>query len=1054
MIPDDQLRDLKDRNPCYEVAGKWVTLRKSGDKWTGPCPLCSESTTKKSTKFVATIDRWMCAACMDGGDVIELVRKHEHKDFQGAVEWLGGVQAVDPAERAKRDAAAKQKKDKADRVAAEFRERERGNLHAIYKERASEAAGDPVEVYLAQRGLAGVPRHRLRCLAEMPYWDSGKKDSALLGRWPAMLAPIMKAGKFAGLHVTYLDAANANGKAKIPDPEGGDDFPAKKMRGSKGGGFIPLAEFPDKAVRPRRLFIGEGIETVLSVYDALQSLGLLRDGDIFWAAGDLGNIGGKSLESVRHPTLKDKRGAARPVPGPLADLAAPGIAIPESIEEVVILGDGDSDPFTTRCAIARGCTRFAAPGRVVRAAFAPDGQDFNDMWRAARDAAAIVAIIDAAGPITPADIDALQAAPARDSAPVARPDNGAAKGGDISPLSASVPAATAASKPRDPPGSSAAAASPSPSRRRRAVGASENSGKPSRSGASGRKGADRGSWGGGDGFDVASLDRTLAYYPLTDLGNAERFVQRNKQYLRYCPALGWLYWSGTHWAPDSAGSRDGAGVRVKKAEHLTVRGIQDEAEAIRRSSELNFSVGKVKRKGIEVEQFFADLLSEWGRASEENRRLTPIHKRAEADLHVDSSELDSDPFTFNCRNGTLVIRRKWSDSDVDRNGWEKINDHIYFKPHDPADLITKVSPVVFDREATAPEYVKFLKRVQPIEENRRHLHMCGGLALTGDISEQVMWFFWGRGKNGKSTLLNAWAYVAGGYSKSVSIETFLDQGKGRGRSGGQATPDLAALAGVRLVRTSEPEEGAKLAEALIKLATGGEPMSVRHLNMPFFEMTPLFKLLMSGNYRPKIRGTDEGIWRRMRLVPWIVTIPEGERDPDFGLKLEREASGILNHLLAGLCDWLQNRLNMPKDVADATAEYRKDSDVLGRFLESCVETKDKDRVQSSALYAVFQAWCKANGEREWTATGFGRALGERGFHRIHSDVNWWLNIRLIRQVSDFVDGQGNARTGAAAGGASAAGGGGDATRPAPAAPTRHGPGDGSRDDGMDDEIPF
>ena len=119
-------------------------------------------------------------------------------------------------------------------------------------------------------------------------------------------------------------------------------------------------------------------------------------------------------------------------------------------------------------------------------------------------------------------------------------------------------------------------------------------------------------------------------------------------------------------------------------------------------------------------------------------------------------------------------------------------------------------------------------------------------------------------------------YVAGDYGETVPIETFLDHGKARGA--GQATPDLAILPGVRMLRTSEPEKGAKLAEAMVKLVTGGEPIQARHLNRDFFKFYPQFKLTMSGNYRPTISGTDEGIWRRVRLVPFGVTIPKEERD--------------------------------------------------------------------------------------------------------------------------------------------------------------------------------
>jgi putative DNA primase/helicase len=259
--------------------------------------------------------------------------------------------------------------------------------------------------------------------------------------------------------------------------------------------------------------------------------------------------------------------------------------------------------------------------------------------------------------------------------------------------------------------------------------------------------------------------------------------------------------------------------------------------------------------------------------------------------------------------------------------------------------------------------------------------------------------FGARAKNGKSTLLETWDAVAGDYGKSCPIETFLDPN--RARRGGEPTPDLAMLAGVRFLRTSEPERGSKLAEALIKLVTGGDAMQVRHLNRDFFELRPQFKLTISGNHRPQIRGADEGIWRRVILLPWSVTVEESKRDLHLVEKLVAEKSGILNRLLDGLRDWLDHRLMLPDAAVTATAAYRTDSDPLGRFLSACVVANPGKRVQSSALYAVFVAWARANGEKEWALNGFSQAMTERGFQKKHSDVIWWLDIDLTRQASDF-----------------------------------------------------
>lgn len=505
---------------------------------------------------------------------------------------------------------------------------------------------------------------------------------------------------------------------------------------------------------------------------------------------------------------------------------------------------------------------------------------------------------------------------------------------------------------------------------------------------------------GGDDDDEAErqqgLHAELAFLPMTDLGNVHRFARRAEGRFKWCSAIGWIWWDHWRW------NGEGADAKVLAAEHDTVRAIQAEAEWLA-NSDKDVVVDERKAPGRRekgepepepITVMMSDKLARFGRASESKPRMR-LADDAKAYLSIPASVLDADPFKINCRNGTVTVRRGPDGAAV-----------VSFDPHNPDDLITKIAPIDYDPEATCPTYDAFLELVQPVAETGRFVAQWGGYSLTGDTSEQIFTFNWGKGKNGKSTLFNAWGYVAGDYGRSIRIETFLDQGKSS--NGGAPTPDLAMLKGVRYLRTSEPERGAKLAEALIKLATGGEPLNVRHLNREFFELLPAFKLTMSGNYKPTIIGTDEGIWRRVKLVPWTVEIPEAQRIKDFDrLKLFPEAAGIFNRLLAGLCDWLEHGLIEPAQVHQATAEYRTDSDPLGRFLAACTVLSPGDREQSSALHKLFVAWARANGEKEWTATGFGRAMRERGYTSHHSDVNWWVGVKAIRTINDFVDNDGN-----------------------------------------------
>jgi len=482
------------------------------------------------------------------------------------------------------------------------------------------------------------------------------------------------------------------------------------------------------------------------------------------------------------------------------------------------------------------------------------------------------------------------------------------------------------------------------------------------------------------------LDLRLAFFPLTDLGNAERFRERLRGRLLWCAAIGWLHWDGKRWARDDA---DG---RVKRAVHETVRAIHDEADALAASGQ-DEVVAIVGRGKEEIEIRLSDRLRQWARASESNARLNHMAEQADAYLAIATDKLDADPFKINCQNCTLLVRKTDDGSP-----------YITSSPHDPADLISKIVPVDYDPAALCPRFDAFFIDIQPKADMRRFLMQWLGLSLTADTSEQRLCVWWGNGKNGKSVLMDTVAYVAGDYSETVPIETFLAEG--RGRNAGQATPDLAILPGVRMLRTSEPKRNAKLDEALIKLATGGEPMQVRHLHRRYFKFYPHFKLTIAGNYRPKIEGADEGIWRRVILVPFLQIISKEKRDARLAAKLRAEASGILNQLLEGLCDWLDHGLILPPDVEDATADYRSDSDPLGRFLEACVERAAGERVQASVMHELFCAWAKANSATEWTAKGLTLALKEKGLQSSKASVHYWLDVRLKAVPSDFVDAHG------------------------------------------------
>lgn len=371
-------------------------LKGASGELVGPCPVCGGR-----DRFAVNLRKrvFNCRGSGECGDVIALTRYLEACDFRVACEILTGrpppgAEAGESAEAraarrnalAQREAQRARQSDEDRRTEARFRERERRRCWEIWR------AGRPLpdtaaEAYLALRALVAPPGAPLRFLPDHPLYAHGGFGAPIVHRGPALVAAIVgPSGRFSGIHATWIDLADADGKVRVADPETGELVTARKVRGSAGGGHIPLVD----VARPTDLVIGEGTETVLSVWRAHSTLGWAHlDTAAYWAAYSLDNIGGPSAGSVSHPTERvvDKRGRARPrrVKGPVPDLSRPGLVIPPGVERVWLLGDGDSDRFATQTALRRGAARFlaASPDLDVRVSWAPDGQDFNDVLRRA-----------------------------------------------------------------------------------------------------------------------------------------------------------------------------------------------------------------------------------------------------------------------------------------------------------------------------------------------------------------------------------------------------------------------------------------------------------------------------------------------------------------------------------------------------------------------------------------------------------------------------------------------------------------------------------------------
>lgn len=573
-----------------------------------------------------------------------------------------------------------------------------------------------------------------------------------------------------------------------------------------------------------------------------------------------------------------------------------------------------------------------------------------------------------------------------------------------------------------------------------------------------------------------ALDRVCARFPMTDLGNAERFVHRHGQDFRFCAEMGWFRWDGRRWLLLGEEPKQ-LPPEVMQAIFATMRAIKNEAKLVRASGERPETPAHLAGEALaaferehaakmdfvvdfkrNVPVMYSDKLAEWARSSEAAGKIAAAGALAKSmgALVARVDDFDRERMAINVLNGTLRLERARRKRVLDegpqapgggppsalassaqsapggqsalRPDGPKSEWHTVWvmklHPHDRGDFITKLADVEYREGARSPVYEDFLAVVQPKPEMRRFLAQWGGLSLTGFTGEQKLAFFYGGGSNGKGTWVETIARIAGDYAGTVKIQSLLDQGK---RSGDQATPAIAKLPGVRFLRVSEPSKGAVLDEGLVKELTGEDPVDARHLNKGFFTFFPDFKITISGNNKPVIKDTSDGIWRRMQLVPWEADIPAAKRDKALKDKLLAERDGIFAWLMRGLLDWRKHGLIEPEDVRLATSEYRDDSDTIGRFLRQTCELGEDTRarpmrVRKRDLFELYQAWCHQTGAYEMAERGFAKEIAAKRFKDKHSDGAWWVGLRPTVHVEDMKDGRWTAADEAGASSSAAAGG--------------------------------
>jgi len=302
------------------------------------------------------------------------------------------------------------------------------------------------------------------------------------------------------------------------------------------------------------------------------------------------------------------------------------------------------------------------------------------------------------------------------------------------------------------------------------------------------------------------------------------------------------------------------------------------------------------------------------------------------------------------------------------------------------------SPVAYDEGARCPQWHKFLKQIfKGNTQLIRFVQKAMGTCLTGDTSIQSMFIFHGSGANGKSTFVNTIGKVLGDYATTTPTDTFLL------KKGDQPTNDVARLKGKRFVSATETEMGGRLAEALVKRLTGGDMMSARFLYGEYFEFRPTFKIVMATNHKPKVSGIDEAIWRRLKLIPFEVTIPPEKQDLYLQEKLEKELHGILAWMVEGCLLWLNEGLGHVDAVDRAVKEYRGQMSAIEAFMESECVRDINGRVKIADLYQAFVSWCEGTNERVISKRAFGMRLDEMNVEKYRDSDTWYrVGWRLDR----------------------------------------------------------
>lgn len=435
-----------------------------------------------------------------------------------------------------------------------------------------------------------------------------------------------------------------------------------------------------------------------------------------------------------------------------------------------------------------------------------------------------------------------------------------------------------------------------------------------------------------DSEAIAENGNDCKKYSFDDMGNAQRMLDLFGQKILYnYNEKKWLIYDGVRWRTDGTGF---------------IRTLADRSIA-----RMSVEAAYYESQGEDMAKAFQKHLKSCRSNKSKNAMLSEL----EHHVPVTPNDLDRNKSLLNTADCVIDLRT------------------LKTQPHDAELLITKHTPIKYKPDAECPLWENFLNQIFDGDaELVNYIQRAVGYSLTGSTSEQCAFFLYGSGSNGKSTFLDIVREICGDYATNIQPETIMVR-----PNGGTASSDVARLKGARFVTSVEPNEGMRINEGLLKQLTGDDIVTARKLYSEEFEFRPEFKLWMATNHKPIIRGTDTGIWRRVRMIPFTVHIPPDKVDRNLKDKLLGELEGIFAWAVKGVKLYNEQGLRMPAAVAAAVEEYRAEMDVISSFISSCCIVEAGRQVKANDLYRVYSEWCSRNNEYCMSSTKFGTEVAKR-----------------------------------------------------------------------------